>query len=154
MWWTIRLRVWSYQHTFNTFKPLSDYNILLKGHVLLLKYFLSKRRIEFKSKLYDVPTTIDCHQHEAGRRGVEVWRWTTERRVVGSPPSGTPVITHQSRSDDWLSQFSLTNVHKGGIKHDHFHWSPTWILIYRESYHYMYFLLCSKFQANYVILYR
>jgi hypothetical protein len=30
--------------------------------------------------------------------------------------SGTPIITHRACPDDWLAQFSLTHVHKGGLK--------------------------------------
>ena len=45
-------------------------------------------------------------------RGFEPW-----------PISGTPVITHRSCPDDWLAQFSLTHMHKGGMKQYslHFH---------------------------------
>jgi hypothetical protein len=35
--------------------------------------------------------------------------------------SGPPVITHCSCPDDWLAQFSLTHVHKGGIKQHSIH---------------------------------
>jgi hypothetical protein len=31
--------------------------------------------------------------------------------------SGTPVTTHGSCPDEWLAQFNLTRVHKGGLKH-------------------------------------
>ena len=34
---------------------------------------------------------------------------------------GTLVMTHHSCLDDWLVQFSLVNVHKGGLKQHHFH---------------------------------
>ena len=48
--------------------------------------------------------------------------WQNEHWVVRSHTcmSGTLAITHQSCPDDWLAQFSFTNVHKGGLKH-HFH---------------------------------
>ena len=39
------------------------------------------------------------------------------------PISGTPAITHHSCLDDWLTQFSLANVNKGGLKHHHWHTS-------------------------------
>jgi hypothetical protein len=32
------------------------------------------------------------------------------------PMSGMTVITHRSFLDDWLAQFRLTTVHKGGLK--------------------------------------
>jgi hypothetical protein len=35
--------------------------------------------------------------------------------------SGTPVIMHRSCPNDWLAQFSQTNVHKGGLKQHSFH---------------------------------
>ena len=34
--------------------------------------------------------------------------------------SGTLVITHQSCPENWLAQFSLANVHKGGLKQRYF----------------------------------
>jgi hypothetical protein len=38
-------------------------------------------------------------------RGFEPW-----------PMSGTPFIMHRSCPDNWLAQFSINNVHKGGLK--------------------------------------
>jgi hypothetical protein len=38
--------------------------------------------------------------------------------------SGTPVVTHRSCPDDWLTQFSLKNVHKGDLKQYLFLTSP------------------------------
>jgi hypothetical protein len=42
------------------------------------------------------------------------------RGFAPRPMSGTPVITHRSCPNNWLVQFSLTNVHKGGPKQHSF----------------------------------
>jgi hypothetical protein len=52
-------------------------------------------------------------------RGPEVRYSTVDRWVMGSNPDlcmGMPVITHRSCLDDWLARFSLTIVHRGGLK--------------------------------------
>jgi hypothetical protein len=33
-----------------------------------------------------------------------------------APVNNAPVITHRSCPDNWLAQFSLTNMHKGGLR--------------------------------------
>jgi hypothetical protein len=33
------------------------------------------------------------------------------------------LVMHRSHPDDWLAQFSLTHVHKGGLKQYSFHFS-------------------------------
>ena len=48
------------------------------------------------------------------RRDAEIW-------VVGSAPAYLWDACHHSCPDDYLAQFSLTNMHKGGIKHHHLH---------------------------------
>ena len=60
----------------------------------------------------------------SSRPGLEAWHWTF--RALGRgfasgirPSSGTPetpATTHHLCGDDWLAQFRLTNVHKGGLK--------------------------------------
>ena len=44
--------------------------------------------------------------------------------ILCSPAAetGTPVFNH-SYSNDWLAQFSLNNMHKGALKHHHFHFT-------------------------------
>jgi hypothetical protein len=53
----------------------------------------------------------------AGCRGREVRNSTSDSWVVGSNPGLCP----GSCPDDWLAQFSLTHVHKGGLKQYSFH---------------------------------
>jgi hypothetical protein len=48
---------------------------------------------------------------------------TTANRCRGfepGPMSGKPVTTHRSCPDDWFAKFSLTNMHKGGLKQHSF----------------------------------
>ena len=62
----------------------------------------------------------------ASRHGLGARHWTTRYWVVDTGScvarriSGTNVITHISCSDDWLTQCSLADMHKGGLN------TPIW----------------------------
>ena len=62
----------------------------------------------------------------ASRHGLGARHWTTKYWVVDTGScvarriSGTNVITHISCSDDWLTQCSLADMHKGGLN------TPIW----------------------------